>query len=145
MTKRLFSAQIVPAVRRYGFAIEMAVLSHSEGAGGLSWFENPDWTEHKIEPDSLIGAHTLEVGDFDDDGDQDVFTGEMHTSPQQRVLVYENLGDDTWQAIVLDTTGTHNGRIGDVDGDGDIDLIGKNYAEKKVVEIWENMLFTRNR
>jgi len=119
------------------------VMSHSEGEGGLSWFENPDWTEHKIEPGILVGAHTLEIGDFDSDGDPDVFTGEMHTSPEKRVLVYENLGNDTWQRMVVDTAGTHNGRIGDIDGDGDIDLIGKNYDGRKVVEVWLNTLTSK--
>jgi hypothetical protein len=59
------------------------------------------------------------------------------------VLVYENLGNDTWQRMVVDTAGTHNGRIGDIDGDGDIDLIGKNYDGRKVVEVWLNTLTSK--
>lgn len=116
------------------------VLSHSEGSGRLSWFENPNWTEHKIEAGLLHGAHSLEVGDFNKDGWPDVFTGEMHTSDQKRVLLYINLGGGTsWEKITLAKTGTHNARIGDVGGDGDLDIVGKNYNGPKVIEMWENM------
>ena len=119
------------------------VLAHSEGEGGISWFEAPSWTEHRIEGGKLTGAHTLEVADFDKDGDPDVFTGEMHTSPQKLVAVYENLGKDTWKQMILSANGTHNGRIGDIDGDGDIDLVGKNYEGPKVLEVWENKLLSK--
>ncbi len=66
------------------------VLSHSEGEGRVSWFENPSWTEHIIESESLQGAHSLEVADFDGDNDLDVFVGEMNIGGG-KVMVYENL------------------------------------------------------
>ncbi len=115
------------------------VLSHSEGVGRLSWFANPTWTEHIIEPKSLQGCHSLEVGDFDYDGDLDVFAGEMNTGGNQ-VMVYENLEQaDRWQQIILSKQGTHNARIGDVGGDGSLDIVGKNYTGDKVVELWSNL------
>ena len=40
------------------------VLSHSEGKGRLSWFENPTWREHVIGAGPLEGAHSLEVADL---------------------------------------------------------------------------------
>ena len=116
------------------------VLSASEGSGRLSWFENPGWGEHVIDAGPLEGAHSLEVGDIDGDGDPDVFTGEMHTSREKRVLVYENLGGGlSWQRVVLATTGTHNARMADLGGDGDLDLVGKNYDGPKTLEMWENV------
>lgn len=122
------------------------VLSHSEGDGGISWFENPDWNEHKIEPGILNGAHSLEVADFDMDGDPDVLTGEMHTSPENRVLVYENTGEGkSWLKTVLSRSGTHNARKGDIDGDGDTDIVGKNYDGEKVLEVWENLTIQYNK
>lgn len=114
------------------------LLSHAEGNGRTSWFENPTWTEHIIEPETLKGCHSLEVGDFDRDGDPDVFMAEMNTGGG-RIMVYENRGEaKTWNRITLATTGTHNARIGDIDADGDLDIVGKNYTDKKVVEMWEN-------
>ncbi len=116
------------------------VLSHSEGYGRVAWFENPSWSEHTIESGNLDGAHSLEVADFDMDGNNDVFTGEMHTSSQKRVLVYRNAGGGlTWERKTLSTAGTHNARVGDVTGDKKPDIVGKNYDGSKDVEMWENM------
>lgn len=121
------------------------VLTASEGEGRVSWFEGPAdgqerWTEHRISSGTLEGAHSLQLADFDSDGDLDVVVAEMHTSPRRRVLVYVNDGEDGWREQVLATYGSHNMQVGDLDGDGDIDLVGKNYAGAwRPVEVWENL------
>jgi hypothetical protein len=121
------------------------VLSVSEGKGSLSWFESPKvlradaWVEHPVEKDVLEGAHSLQVADFDGDGQPDVLVAEMHTSKKKRVLIYLNKGD-TFTPMVLSRRGSHNMRMGDIDGDGDIDLVGKNYAgDGRIIEMWENL------
>jgi hypothetical protein len=114
------------------------VLSHSEGKGRLSWFANPNWQEHPIESEKLNGCHSLEVGDLDNDGDRDVFAGEMNTGGS-KVIVYENLGSDRWNRIILSRKGTHNARLGDIAGDGNLDIVGKNYTGDKVIELWQNL------
>jgi hypothetical protein len=89
--------------------------------------------------EGLTGTHSLQVADFDGDGNLDVLAAEMHTSKKKRVLVYLNKGG-TFTPTVLSRTGSHNMRIGDIDGDGDIDIVGKNYAGAgRVVEMWENL------
>jgi hypothetical protein len=120
------------------------VLSHAEGEGRVSWFENPTWIEHTIEPQALRGAHSLEVADFDADGDRDVFVGEMNTGGG-RVMVYVNLANaERWNRSILASTGTHNAIVRDMNGDGKPDLIGKNYTGPKVVEIWQNATSASN-
>lgn len=114
------------------------VLSHAEGIGRLSWFANPNWEEHPIESEHLNGCHSLEVADFDHDGDLDVFAGEMNTGGGQ-VMVYENLGENQWKKLLLSQQGTHNARLGDVNGDRNIDIVGKNYTSEKIVELWQNL------
>ena len=128
------------------------VLSASEGVGGLSWFEAPTdpragvWIDHPIETGGeLDGAHSLQVADFDNDGDLDVLTAEMHTSRHRRILVYLNEGGGFRRAH-LASHGSHNMRVGDIDGDGDIDIVGKNYAGAgRVIEMWQNQLSATNR
>lgn len=128
------------------------VLSASEGVGGLSWFEAPadprtaKWIEHRIETgDGLEGAHSLQVADFDSDGDLDVLAAEMHTSRDRRILVYLNEGGGFRRMQVADH-GSHNMRVGDIDSDGDIDIVGKNYAGAgRVIEMWENQSSTTAR
>lgn len=121
------------------------VLSVSEGAGSLSWFESPAnrhsgaWIEHPIETGMLEGAHSLQVADFDGNGTLDVLMAEMHTSSTKRVLVYFNTGTG-FTSAVLSRRGSHNMRIADIDGDGDYDIVGKNYAGAgRVVELFENL------
>jgi hypothetical protein len=120
------------------------VLSVSEGKGPLSWFEAPNdpktgiWMEHPIEKGVLEGAHSLQVADFDNDGDPDVITAEMHTSSKKRVILYLNEGE-SFRPLILARNGSHNMRAGDIDHDGDIDIAGKNYAGPgRVIELWEN-------
>jgi hypothetical protein len=117
------------------------VMSHSEGSGPIAWFENPGWTRHTIDPESINRAHSLEVADFDLDGDADVMAGQMHTSAEKRVMVYENTGGAvSWSRSILSTSGTHNARVGDVNDDLMPDIVGKNYDGTKQVEVWINAL-----
>jgi hypothetical protein len=119
------------------------VLCHSEGSGPIAWFENPGWQRHNIDAGSINRAHSLEVADFDRDGDADVMAGQMHTSPEKRVMVYENLGGgETWTRSILSTSGTHNARVADVNDDSMPDIVGKNYDGSKQVEVWMNALPT---
>jgi len=126
------------------------VLTASEGKGPLSWFESPEnvrtgtWVEHPVEKNNLEGAHSLQVADFDGDGEPDILTAEMHTSGEKRVLVYLNR-KGTFEPMILSRSGSHNMRAGDIDGDGDIDIVGKNYGGPgRVVEMWENRLGDAN-
>jgi hypothetical protein len=120
------------------------VVSGSEGRSPLSWFEAPPdprsspWREHPIEREELVGAHSLNVADFDLDGRPDVVVAEMHTSPLRRIILYRNLASG-WQRTVLATHGSHNMVMADFDGDADMDLVGKNYAgRERFIEYWEN-------
>jgi hypothetical protein len=120
------------------------VLCGSEGEARVSWFEAPEqrgaqpWLEHQISAANLVGAHSLLLADFDLDGDLDVVSAEMHTSPGKRVVAFLNEGA-RWRDVVLARHGSHNMAAADLDGDGDADLVGKNYGGSgRFVELWEN-------
>ena len=108
-------------------------ISHSERAGyPLSWYssDNPkggNWIEHIIRPD-LPAAQTLEVADFDLDGDYDVLSGvnksraralEVEIFP---VILFLNEDNEHWEEFMLTEEGIYNGQAGDLEGDGDIDI-----------------------
>jgi hypothetical protein len=114
--------------------------------GPVAWFAGPAWKRHEImvgdsgelrgNHTELRGNHTLEVADFDGDGQLDLLLGEMHTGAK-RVMVYQNLSKgSSWKRILLSSEGTHNARIADLNADGRPDIVGKNYDGPKKVEAW---------
>ena len=117
------------------------VLTENEIPGGrIAWFQaptdprQPNWQPHFLEPSDAEARgpyHSLQLADFDNDGDLDIFAGEMEAlaEPPHRWFIWENANGDGSQfveRVVLDQQlGTHETQAGDVDGDGDIDLVGK--------------------
>ena len=106
-------------------------ISHSERNGyPLSWYslEEGRWTEHVV-ADSISSCHTLQVADFDLDGDLDVLAGvNAHRAVNLGkttfpVIIYLNDGSNkNWEVLELENGGIYNGRIADFEGDGDMDI-----------------------
>ncbi len=111
-----------------------AVIAY-EGANTLkpvAWYEAPldrtqPWTEHLIA--EVVGPMSMDVADFDNDGDPDVVVGEHTTNDPTagRVIVFENedgVGGNWVQHIVATGHEHHDGtQAVDIDGDGDKDII----------------------
>jgi hypothetical protein len=110
--------------------------------GKIWWMENTDgqgnsWKRHEIfsskpgEP--RRGAfHSLYVGDFDGDGDFDVFTCEMEGVPGDSspcYYIFENLdgyGLSWKEHTILDVNlGGHAAVVGDITGNGILDIVAK--------------------
>jgi len=127
-------------------------LAPSEQAGQtyrISWFEapanplSPNWTEHVIDPATDGVMHSLQVRDFDRDGDLDVLTAEMHQSGNpDEIRLYlhhpEQPQGAKWTRHVIGSNGGHNLQVADFDGDGYDDFFGPNWAETSVVDVWIN-------
>jgi len=106
-------------------------ISHSERNGyPVSWYERTEegWTEHVV-ADSLSSCHTLQVFDFDLDGDLDVLAGaNAHRAvnigkEEFPVAIYFNDGSNlNWESWEINNEGIYNGRVADFEGDGDYDI-----------------------
>lgn len=106
-------------------------ISHSERNGyPVSWYLRGEtgWVEHVI-TDSLSSCHTLQVHDFDNDGDLDVLAGVNRGravnigKTEFPVYIFVNDGtDNRWNPVKIADGGIYNGRVADFDGDGDMDI-----------------------
>jgi hypothetical protein len=130
------------------------LLTPAEPAGEfyrISWFEgNSDdesiWLEHVIDEELESVHHASGAGDFDGDGDIDIFTAEMNQGDDpDEVKVYLNNGEHTisWSKVVLSELGSHNLQIADLDGDDDVEIFGTNwqfedYDRDYPVYLWDS-------
>ncbi len=111
--------------------IDEVFISHSERSGyPLSWYKKTGekWVETKI-TDSISSCHTLQVFDFDLDGDLDVLAGVNKgravnlNETEFPVIIFINDGTyKNWTQKIINNDGIYNGRVIDFEGDGDYDI-----------------------
>jgi len=98
------------------------------------WWENvrdgKKWKFHLISENSTgQDFHSLAVADFDNDGDDDVFSGGGPLSSEpHKWFIWENTSGDAkdWKRHqILEGFRCHEAKAADVDGDGDIDICSK--------------------
>ena len=106
-------------------------MAHSERAGyPLVMYKNVgnQWQQNIIS-DSIAACHTLQVYDFDLDGDYDVLAGVNKgravnlNKTNFDVTLFINQGNNkNYRPMVLEKEGIYNGQVIDYDGDGDMDI-----------------------
>ncbi|MEM1260081.1 MAG: VCBS repeat-containing protein [Bacteroidota bacterium] len=124
-------------------------VSHSERAGfPLSYYKKTEgtWKEYIIS-DSIPACHTLQVFDFDLDGDFDVLAGvnksraqglEYETFPI--TLFLSNKNHTKWEPMVISEEGIYNGQAIDYDGDGDMDIFRYQTHDAVTYQLLENTI-----
>jgi len=133
------------------------VLASEESDHGLAWYSRSgnetNWIKHVVADSGYEGVHSLQLADFDLDGDLDIFCAEMHQSgyiesrPPHKIAVFENvdIGRNLWREHIVAATGSHNARAGDLNGDGYPDIVGSNWNNRlpdypMVPEVWFNQI-----
>ena len=107
-------------------------VSHSERSGyPVSYYKlnsEGEYIEHII-CDSISACHTLQVYDFDQDGDYDVLAGSnagravnLGKSSYEVMIFLSSENYTQWQPMELRNDGIYNGQVVDYDGDGDYDI-----------------------
>lgn len=113
----------------------------------LAWYEQPNtptqpWQEHIIS--WPIGPLSIDVVDYDGDGDVDVMMGEhnLEEPDSSRLIFYENLSTDgtQWRPHQLSVGDEHHDgtQMVDMDNDGDLDVISIGWTHGRV------LLYTNN-
>ncbi len=124
-------------------------VSHSERAGyPVVYYQRTSdgWQEHVI-TDSLPACHTLQVYDFDLDGDYDVLAGvnkDRAVNLDQTefpVLVFLSADNySRWTPQTVGEDGIYNGQAFDYDGDGDTDILRYPGHMGTELFLWENQV-----
>jgi hypothetical protein len=90
------------------------------GGGGLVWYEAPQlvtdsWQRHMIDSTiNFVHQGSLQIGDFNGDGHQDIAFAEQDQSPTRRVGVLYNVNGmvTKWKLQILALNGGHNIKVG---------------------------------
>lgn len=106
------------------------------------WWEQPaaptepGWERHLVATQGT--TNSMDVADFDGDGDADIATGEHRGS--LAVRIFENDGAGGFTAHTVDEG--HESHLGvrpvDIDGDGDLDLVSIAYDAPGEIHLWRN-------
>lgn len=126
-------------------------ISHSERAGypvamyQMTNGNKSKWKEHIIS-ENFPACHTLQVFDFDGDGDYDVLAGlnknrakalDQKTFP---VNIFLKQDDDSWKVRTLSKDGIYNGQAADFDQDGDMDILRLSTHDATYIEVLMNQV-----
>ena len=109
-----------------------------DGDGPLNMYEwvQGTWMAHKIA--DIHFGHSLQLADFDGDGNLDIFVGEQRldgANPAAKGYIFYGDGKgnfkQTWFAEGIDF---HEAKVVDLDGDGRPDIVSKpyNYGSPRV-------------
>ncbi|MFN7994533.1 MAG: VCBS repeat-containing protein [Bryobacteraceae bacterium] len=107
------------------------VLVIGDGEGPLMFYESIDgkWVGRKIA--DIHQGHSLQVVDFNHDGNLDIFCAEQRldgTNPDSKIYVFLGDGKGNFTPTVVATgLDSHEAKVADLDGNGTLDVLVKPY------------------
>jgi hypothetical protein len=125
------------------------VFVSGDAVGRLKWYEwtGKEWRGHDIVNREVIHGHSLELADFNKDGNLDIFCAEMRQwsadkedHPEAKMWIFFGNGKGNFRKTEMASGyGSHETKAADLDGDGDIDLLVKPYIwGAPGVAVWLN-------
>jgi hypothetical protein len=136
---RAAAGQLVPGSRAE------VVFGPGDSVGRLKWYQwnGSSWEGHDLLGIDVDHGHSLQIGDINKDGNQDIFCAEMRLDGgNSDAKMWAFLGDGAGSFEVQEIAtgyGNHESRLGDLDGDGYLDILGKPYNwDTPRVDVWLN-------
>lgn len=124
------------------------VLNSADGVGALNIYQWADgvWIKTTL-IEEVIHGHTIQVLDIDQDGNLDIFCGEMvewagEKNPGSKTWILYGNGKGDFSPVLLsaaDGIGNHESKLGDLNGDGRPDIVQKPFMKGVPrLDIWLN-------
>lgn len=124
------------------------VFSQSEKPDyAITWYKsaNPlngqeSWVKHEV--GVVHYCHSLDVADFDLDGDMDIAAGTLSRLEDTELVLFLNLDESatTWARTRIDSLPVYKIAVGDIDSDGDIDITSSYNWETPPLRLWRNTI-----
>jgi arylsulfatase A-like enzyme len=132
------------------------VIAPGDGSGPVKRYEchgdplmSASWIGHDLVGRTMVHPHSLQVADFDGDGNLDIFVAEMAKwseskpqadNPNAQAFIFYGDGKGNFRKTVFQTgMGFHEARVADLDGDGRPDILSKPYNwDTPRVDVWLN-------
>jgi len=118
------------------------VLVVGDGSAPLYMYEyqKNTWIRKEILP-RVSNGHSLNIIDFDGDGNLDIWIAEMtlfnNTNATNRILLGDGKGNFHNEIFISKGIDLHESEIVDLDGDGDLDILGKPFnGDTPRLDIW---------